>query len=471
MQSTLIDIGRASDFLGVSPQQVRNLCRDKKIQSEKIGGRWVLYEQDVRKYYDKSSCGIAENQEIYYTNAQVTSHKKPIALSFFSGAMGLDIGLENAGFEILLSCEIDNACRKTISKNKPQIALIDDINKFNARQIREKANIGSNRDIDLVVGGPPCQAFSTAGKRKGLDDERGNVFIKFIDLAVELSPKFIVIENVRGLLSAPVKHRPHSQRGKAFPLTIEEEKGGVLFQVLQKLRCSGYGVSFNLYNSANFGTPQKRERVVVVCSRDGKKMPYLVPTHSEDGSYDLPKWRSFRDALSGSKISEHHHLQFPEKRLKYYRMLKPGQYWKNLPPELQKEALGKTYYSGGGRTGFLRRLSWDKPAPTLVTHPAMPATDLAHPVEDRPLSVEEYKKIQEFPDSWQIEGSLVEQYRQVGNAVPISLGKAIGQLLIDVINKREIKTYEGFKYSRYKKTDELKWEQEFLHRTQQMPLL
>ncbi len=471
MQSTLVDIERASDFLNITPQQVRNLCRDKKIPCEKISGRWVLYEHDIHNYYDKSCCGTAENQATCYTNKQVASKDKPIALSFFSGAMGLDIGLEQAGFEILLSCEIDNACRKTILKNKPQIALIDDINKFDAKQIRKKANIAPNKTIDLVVGGPPCQAFSTAGKRKGLEDKRGNVFLKFIDLAVQLSPKFIVIENVRGLLSAPVKHRPHNQRGKGFPpLTVAEEKGGVLFHILKKLRSSGYGVSFNLYNSANFGTPQKRERVVIVCSRDGEKMPYLVPTHSENGMFSLPKWRSFKDALNGNKIKKHHHLHFPEKRLKYYRMLKPGQYWKNLPEELQKEALGKTYYSGGGRTGFLRRLAWDKPAPTIVTHPAMPATDLAHPTENRPLSIEEYKKVQEFPDSWQIEGSLIEQYRQVGNAVPISLGKAIGQLLIDHISKREIKTYKGFKYSRYKKTDELKWEEEFLIRTKQVHL-
>ncbi len=471
MKSTLIDISNASNLLDITPQQVRNLCRDKKIPSKKISGRWVLYEHDVHNYYDKSSCGTAENQETYYTNAQVGSNNKPIALSFFSGAMGLDIGLEQAGFQILLSCEIDNACRKTILKNKPKIALIDDINKFNAEQILEKANIDPSKDIDLVVGGPPCQAFSTAGKRKGLDDKRGNVFLKFINLAIELSPKFIVIENVRGLLSAPMKHRPHCQRGKSFsPLTTGEEKGGVLFHVLQKLRSQGYGVSFNLYNSANFGTPQKRERIVIVCSRDGNKMPYLVPTHSEDGMFNLPQWKSFKDALRGAKIHEHHHLQFPEKRLKYYRMLKPGQYWRNLPENLQKEALGKTYYSGGGRTGFLRRLAWDKPAPTLVTHPAMPATDLAHPIEDRPLSVEEYKRVQEFPDSWQIEGSLIEQYRQVGNAVPVSLGRAIGQLLIKCISKQEIKQYKGFKYSRYQKTDELKWEKEFLQRTKQAPL-
>ncbi|XCN74049.1 MAG: DNA cytosine methyltransferase [Candidatus Electrothrix aestuarii] len=474
MQSTFVDIKKASELLKITPQQVRNLCRSKKLPSEKVSGSWVMYEHDIYNYYDNSSCGIAENQSSYYTNEELLSKTKPIALSFFSGAMGLDLGLEKAGFEVLLSCEIDNACRKTIIKNKPQIALIDDINNYTAEEIRELAKLAPNDDIDLVVGGPPCQAFSTAGKRKGLDDKRGNVFLKFLEVAIELAPKFIVIENVRGLLSAPLKHRPHNQRGTGFkPLTPEEkEKGGVLFHVLQKLRKAGYGVNFNLYNSANFGTPQKRERVVVVCSRDGKKLPYLVPTNSEKELFGLPKWRSFKEAMNGAKIDKHHHLEFPEKRLKYYRKLKAGQYWKHLPTELQKEALGKSYYAGGGKTGFLRRLSWDAPSPTLVTHPAMPATDLAHPTEDRPLSVEEYKKIQEFPDSWQIEGSLIEQYKQIGNAVPRSLGTAIGKLLIDYMNNREIKVYEDFNYSRYKNTDEIKWEKEFLKRcnTRTLPL-
>ena len=466
MHSTLIDINKASELLKITPQQVRNLCRSKKLPCEKISGSWVLYEREIYNYYDNSSCGTAENQASYYTNEEVLSKTKPIALSFFSGAMGLDLGLEQAGFEILLSCEIDNACRKTILKNKPQIALIDDINNYTAKEIRELAKLAPNDEIDLVVGGPPCQAFSTAGKRKGLDDERGNVFLKFLEVAIELAPKFIVIENVRGLLSAPLKHRPHNQRGTGFTSLTpeEEEKGGVLFHVLQKLRKEGYGVNFNLYNSANFGTPQKRERVVVVCSRDGKKLPYLVPTNSENELFNLPKWRSFKEAMNGSKIDKHHHLEFPEKRLKYYRKLKAGQYWKHLPPELQKEALGKSYYAGGGKTGFLRRLSWDDPSPTLVTHPAMPATDLAHPTEDRPLSIEEYKKIQEFPDSWQIEGSLIEQYKQVGNAVPRSLGTAIGKLLIDYMNNRKIKVYKDFNYSRYKNTDEIKWEKDFLKR-------
>ena len=119
-------------------------------------------------------------------------------------------------------------------------------------------------------------------------------------------------------------------------------------------------------------------------------------------------------------------------------MLKPGQNWRNLPVDLQKEALGKSYYAGGGKTGFLRRLAWEKPSPTLVTHPAMPATDLAHPEEDRPLSIEEYRRLQEFPNSWKFAGPLVQQYKQVGNAVPHSLGKSLGQHLIKYLNGEKI---------------------------------
>ncbi len=248
----------------------------------------------------------------------------------------------------------------------------------------------SGDEIDLVVGGPPCQAFSTAGKRKGFQDDRGNVFLKYIDLAIALNPKFIVIENVRGLLSCPMTHRPHDQRGEGFPdLSEDELKGGALNFVLSKLKRANYAYSFNLYNAANYGTPQIRERVVIVCSRAGDCPPFIPPTHSEKGDFDLPDWKTFKQAVAG--ITEHNHLSFPEKRLKYYRLLKPGQNWKNLPEDLQREAMGKSYYSSGGKTGFLRRLSWDKPSPTLLTHPTMPATDLAHPTEDRPLSIQEYK--------------------------------------------------------------------------------
>jgi len=386
--------------------------------------------------------------------------KKPIVLSFFSGAMGLDLGLEKAGFHIKLACEYDKHTQVTIKHNAPNLPLLTDINDYSSADILEAAGLSKGDEIDLIVGGPPCQAFSTAGKRQAFNDARGNSFLKYIDLALELRPKFIVIENVRGLLSCPMKHRPHQQRGRDFPdLSEDELKGGALNFVLHKLRQSGYGYSFNLYNSANFGTPQKRERVIIICSRNGQVPPYLEPTHSEFPEFGLKPWKSFREAVHG--INDVTHLNFPEKRLVYYRMLKDGQNWRNLPVELQKEALGKSYYAGGGKTGFLRRLAWDKPSPTLVTHPAMPATDLAHPEEDRPLSVEEYKRVQEFPDDWKICGPLVQQYKQIGNAVPVSLGFAVGSVIQKLLKNKCVKEFPNFPYSRYKKTSTEAWESEF----------
>ncbi|PLR41148.1 modification methylase SinI [Chimaeribacter californicus] len=388
--------------------------------------------------------------------------QKPIALSFFSGAMGLDIGIEQAGFKTLLACEIDKAARKTIQKNKPNLPLIGDIRDYSSEEIMEISGLKIGDEVDLIMGGPPCQAFSTAGKRLGLEDDRGNVFIKFLETVLEIKPKYIVLENVRGLLSAPLLHRPHSQRGEDFPpLASEEKPGGVLHYIVRMLENAGYNVSFNLYNSANFGVPQIRERVIIICSRNGKKVPYLKPTHSEHGEFGLKKWLTFKEAVKDIPDDDAEHIEFPEKRLKYFKLLKAGQYWKNLPEELQKEALGKSFYLGGGKTGFLRRISWDRPAPTLVTHPAMPATALAHPEKLRPLSIQEYMKIQQFPDDWIIEGKTLDKYRQLGNAVPVGLGKAVGDCIIREINEEEHPLIEGFKYSRYKNTSDIEFMKKF----------
>lgn len=456
--STEISIKDAAKQLKISEQRVRTLCRENEIKSRKLGNSWLLDKQSMEDYGLRTAHTIAEDHPAYKVDS-----KKPIALSFFSGAMGLDLGIEKAGFEVRLACEIDKFCRQTIALNKPNAALLTDINDYTAADIRNAADLSKKDDIDLIMGGPPCQAFSTAGKRQGFNDDRGNVFLKYLDLCLELKPKYFIIENVRGLLSCPMEHRPHELRGVGFPELNEDElKGGALNYILNRIENSGYGYSFNLYNSANFGTPQVRERVIIICSRDGKKPPYLLPTHSEDSSFGLPKWNVLKDCING--INKHEHLNFPEKRLKYYRMLSSGQNWRNLPSDLQKEAMGKSYYSGGGKTGFLRRLAWDKPSPTLVTHPAMPATDLAHPEENRPISVQEYKRIQEFPDNWVLAGPIVQQYKQIGNAVPIGLGYAAGNLVMNLINGVAYVPIDGFKYSRYKKTSDHEWKEEFLIR-------
>lgn len=455
MSSQYLSVKETSEMLECSEQYVRKLLRYGEISGERISSRWIVASESIDQYRCKG-----DDASIVIPDHARRSQSKPTlkALSFFSGCMGLDLGLEKEGIKVLLACEVDSAARKTIEMNRPDMALIGDIRDYSAAMIREKSGLSQTEDIDVIVGGPPCQAFSSAGKRQGFNDERGNVFLTFIDLITELRPKFAVIENVRGLLSAPLQHRPHEMRGKHYPyLSDDEKRGGALLFITRRLKEAGYSFSFNLYNAANFGSPQQRERVVIACSRDGEKLPYLTPTHSEKGLYGLPQWRTLREVLADLPEDGHHFVKFPEKRLKYYRLLKAGQYWRDLPVELHQEALGASYHAGGGKTGFYRRLAWDKPSPTLVTHPAMPATDLAHPEADRPLSIEEYKRVQEFPDDWAIAGSLLDQYRQVGNAVPCSLGRAIARMLLLHLDGETSMTYPDFPYSRYHKTDDVNW--------------
>jgi len=367
--------------------------------------------------------------------------------------MGLDLGLERAGIETVLACEFDKWARETIVTNRPDLPVLGDIWKYSASEIRTLSGLEPDEEIDLIAGGPPCQAFSTAGARRGFEDIRGNVFLHFLDLIRELSPKYAVIENVRGLLSMPVAESQAAQLLEETGLDFSKKHGAIKL-VTHLLRESGYSVSFNLYNAANFGTPQIRERVVIIAAKSETRVPHLSPTHSDNPAYSLRPWVTVADTFAKMPLHDAEYIPFPEKRLKFYRMLGPGQYWKHLPTEFQREAMGKSLDLGGGKTGFYRRLAWDKPSPTLVTHPAMPATDLGHPELDRPLSVQEYKQIQQFPDDWQITGPIKQQYKQIGNAVPLGLGEAIGIAITSHNRGQSIEPPSGFKYSRYRTTSD-----------------
>ncbi len=277
-------------------------------------------------------------------------------------------------------------------------------------------------------------------------------------------PRYVVIENVRGLMSSEMNVEIDDDTFRELPIEALHTKGAALFYVKKRLEFMGYKVSFNLYNAANFGTPQIRERVVIIGTLSNEPVPHLTPTHSEKETTGLLPWRTFREAVEGIPTDKATFIPYQEKRLKFLRMLKPGQNWRNLPNDVQIEAMGKSYYLGGGKTGFYRRLAWDRPAPTLVTHPTMPATDLAHPEEERPLSIEEYKRIQEFPDSWKLCGKLTDQYKQIGNAVPVGLGLAIGTAIINHKNQVRTEVPSGFEYSRYKNTADSVWVQDFKKR-------
>lgn len=438
----LLSVQETARILKVTSQCIRKLINEGKLQAIKVGKQWVIDPICVEKYLAANDVVIEPDDHERLTNELPDI----VALSFFSGAMGLDIGMKNGGIPALLACESNKYCRMTIQKNEPEMALAGDINRYDAERILRLAKIPEGRTVDVVFGGPPCQAFSTAGARRALSDERGNVFLRYIKIIEDIKPTYVVIENVRGLLSAP------------YPCAGMDEpvKGGALYVILDRLEQAGYTFTFELYNAANFGAPQIRERIVMIGKLGDKGVPYLSPTYDKEGAYGLPKWRTLADALE-PKIETHHYIEFPEKRLKFYRMLSEGQYWKNLPKDSQIEAMGSKLKLGGGKTGFYRRLSYSKPSPTLVTNPTMPATDLCHPTENRPLSVEEYHRIQEFPDDWEICGPILEQYKQIGNAVPIKLGEAIARTIIADMNGEKLPAFEGYRYSRYKNTSDVTW--------------
>ncbi|HLP87382.1 MAG TPA: DNA cytosine methyltransferase [Nostocaceae cyanobacterium] len=375
-----------------------------------------------------------------------------ISISLFTGAFGLDLGLEQAGFHTVSVVEKDRDATKTIALNRPYLqesAIPREIENVSSQTLLEEGgrvlNLGralQPGEVDLITGGPPCQPFSTAGKRGSVMDPRGSLFMDFIRIVKEVQPRFFLMENVKGLLSAPLRHRPINQRGKNYlPLAADEMAGAALKVVLTEMQEIGYSVVYNLLEAADYGVPQNRERVIFLGSRDSESVTFPLIKYSKDGK-NLPKWRTLGYALTDLIDSEPEFIAYSESRLKYLRLLKAGQNWRHLPEELKPEAMGGAYNSGGGKVGFYRRLSWDKPSPTITTSPHQKATDMCHPVELRSLSVRESARIQTFPDDWIFHGSVSSKYKQIGNAVPVLLAKEIGDYLFNLIQGKKPKGQE-----------------------------
>ena len=381
---------------------------------------------------------------------------KPITISLFTGAYGLDLGLEKAGFQTVSLVEIEPDATKTISLNRPHLspcAVPRDICQINAETLLQEAGkiLGLDRplrsnEVDLVTGGPPCQPFSTAGKRGSVCDPRGSLFMDFIRIVDEIQPRFFIMENVKGLLSAPIRHRPHDRRGLGCPQLEPDEMAGAALQViLAEMKRIGYEVVYDLLNTADYGVPQCRERVIFIGYKSNDPVTLPLPTHSQKGTGKKPKWLTLREGLKDLVDSPPEFVPYSESRLKYLRLLTAGQNWKDLPSELKAAAMGGAYKSEGGKVGFYRRLAWEKPSPTVTTSPHQKATDMCHPDELRPLSVRECARIQTFPDEWVFHGSTTSKYRQIGNAVPVLLGKAIGEYLYQVIKGDRVQGREIFK--------------------------
>lgn len=372
-------------------------------------------------------------------------------ISLFSGAMGLDLGIEKVGFKIRVCVEKDKWAAQTIRANTSIPVIERDINDVHTDEILAAAGIG-RQDVTLVIGGPPCQAFSTAGKQKGFADFRGNVMLQYLRVVRDIMPEFFIMENVRGLQSAKLNSVP-AEYAEYEP--IKDVKGSAFHFMVAEFRKLGYSISHALLNAANYGVPEKRERIVVIGHR-GERVPIPSPTHSENGEFGTKKWNTLRNCIGDMEHrTDLHYTELRKRSRPYMKILKEGQNWRNLPEDMAMQAMGKAYFLSGGKTGFLRQLKFDEPSPTLVTSPTMPATLLCHPTQLRPLSIEEYARIQQFPDSWTFNGRLETIYKQIGNAVHVGLGQAVGQQIMRFINGQTSANEEArnkIPYSRYKNT-------------------
>lgn len=320
-------------------------------------------------------------------------------IELFAGAGGLALGLEEAGIQGQAFVEFDkNACN-TLRKNKPHWNVIEgDITTVDFTEY--------HGEIDVVSGGAPCQAFSYAGKRLGFGDTRGTLFAEFARCLKEVEPKMFLFENVKGLLT--------------------HDKGRTFETILHEFKTLGYQVQYKVLNAAYYNVGQKRERLIVIGIRKDLKeqIAFNYPEPSENMTI-------LKDVLQN--VPESSYQPYSENKRKVMELVPPGGCWVDLPDEVAKEYMGKSYYSGGGRRGMARRISWDEPCLTLTTSPSQKQTERCHPDETRPFTVREYARIQSFPDAWQFDGSLGKQYKQIGNAVPVELARRLGVEIVKAL--------------------------------------
>lgn len=327
-------------------------------------------------------------------------------LELFAGAGGLAIGMEMAGLKCVALNEIDKFACATLRKNRPNWNVLEgDIKNFDFSEYNGKA--------DVVTGGFPCQAFSYAGKKLGLADARGTLFYEFARGVKEVNPPICIGENVRGLLS--------------------HDNGKTLRGMISILDEIGYNVvPVEVLKAIHYKVPQKRERLILVGIRKDIDVKYEYPK-------PYKKIYNLKDALKKGElydcnVPKSDGAKYPQSKKEVLDMVPPKGYWRDLPLEIQKEFMGGSFHLGGGKTGIARRIGWDEPCLTLTCSPAQKQTERCHPDETRPFTVREYARIQTFPDEWEFSGSLAQQYKQIGNAVPVNLGREVGYSIVKFLN-------------------------------------
>lgn len=361
----------------------------------RMGKNETISFESIEKICIALNCNIGDIIEIIKPELNDNKLK---SIELFAGAGGLALGIEKAGFEPIGLIEYDkNAC-DTLIHNRPNWNVInDDIANISCLDLNDYFNIKTG-ELDLLSGGAPCQSFSYAGKRLGLEDARGTLFYHYAKFLEQLQPKMFLFENVKGLLT--------HDKGRTFE-TITD-----IFQ-----NC-GYKIKFKVLNAWDYGVAQKRERLITIGIRndlvDKIKFEFPIPH----------KYKPvLRDILLDCPKSEG--TPYSEYKRKIFELVPPGGYWKDIPEDIAKEYMKSCWYMEGGRTGILRRMSLDEPSLAVLTSPSQKQTDRCHPLDNRPFTIRENARCQSFPDDWEFCGAVGQQYKQVGNAVPVNLSYEI----------------------------------------------
>ncbi len=396
-------LAETADLLSVSKQTLRRWDESGKLTATRMPNDYRVYSPELLKEY----IGTEPNNDIKEQGEDYNTAIKPFSvLELFAGAGGLALGLEKAGLSCKLLNEIDPWACKTLRKNRPHWNVVEG-------DVKQQSFIKFKGEIDVVTGGFPCQSFSYAGKKRGLNDARGTLFYEFARTVKEVEPLICIGENVRGL--------------------VTHDKGQTLHSMVKILEDLGYDVLAPQVLKAVFHkVPQKRERLFLVGIKKGSGIIFNYPKPEK-------KMMNLSSALKAGElfdtdVPESLGQSYPKRKNEIMALIPPGGYWRDLPKEIQKEYMLKSYYLGGGKTGMARRISWDEPCLTLTTSPAQKQTERCHPEHTRPFQTREYARIQTFPDSWLFEGSMNQVYKQIGNAVPVNLAFSLGKEIVKSLN-------------------------------------
>lgn len=403
-------LAEVADMLSVSKETLRRWDRSGKLTA-------VREPMSNYRVYKKTQLKIFDELDFLFKKEKVTNEAKPnrefTSIELFAGAGGLAIGLEEAGLKCLALNEIDKWAAETLRHNRPDWNVIeDDVRNVSFKKYKHK--------VDLVTGGFPCQAFSYAGKKLGLNDARGTLFYEFARIVQETRPAICIGENVRGLLT--------HDGGK----TVEGMKS-----ILNEI---GYHVlPPRVLKAIFYKVPQKRERLLIVGIRkdlDSTLFEFPKPFQKIYNLKDALK----KGELYNTDVPKSLGQSYPKSKKEILDLVPQGGYWRDLPLPLQKSYMGGSFYLGGGKTGMARRMSWKEPSLTLTCSPAQKQTERCHPDDTRPFTVREYARIQTFPDEWTFAGSVSQQYKQIGNAVPVNMAKEVGYSIISFLNKVKVDT-------------------------------